>query len=211
MQSPAARVAHLALGEPIRTDNSADELKPASPPEILITLHPMSLLRTWSGPRFILNQVEYPTLQPSKFNIMRLTIDDFKIQAKFPTHWGDEDSANHINNLVYLKWAETVRVHYFEAMGMDFSFSGDVAGPILAWQDCKYVFPMTHPDVAIVGSRCVEIQEDRFIIETGIFSEKHGRIVAITKQSIVPYNYGLLKKVAMPEAWKEGIAGVEGE
>lgn len=140
---------------------------------------------------------------------MPLSLSDFNIQARFSTHWGDEDSARHINNLVYLRWAETVRVQYFEAIGMDASFTGDVAGPILAWQDCKYIFPMTHPDVAIVGARCVEVLEDRIIIETGVFSEKHGRIVAITRQSIVPYNYAKLCKVPLPESWKEGIRLVE--
>lgn len=141
---------------------------------------------------------------------MRLTLDHFNIKAEFATHWGDEDSAQHINNLVYLRWAETVRVQYFEAMGMDASFAGDVAGPILAWQDCKYIFPMTHPDVAVVGARCVEILEDRFIIETGIFSQKHNRLAAITKQSIVPYNYAKLCKVELPQAWKAGIERLDG-
>lgn len=141
---------------------------------------------------------------------MRLTIEDFNIVTEFTTHWGDEDSAQHINNLVYLRWAETIRVQYFEAMGMDASFSGDVAGPILAWQDCKYVFPMTHPDTAIVGVRCIEILEDRFIMETGIFSKRHGRIAAITKQAIVPYNYARLAKVDLPGSWREGINKIDG-
>ncbi len=141
---------------------------------------------------------------------MRLSIEDFKITAEFSTHWGDEDAAQHINNLVYLRWAETIRVQYFEAIGMDASFAGDVAGPILAWQDCKYIFPMTHPDTAIVGVRCVEVLEDRFIMETGVFSKKHQRIAAITKQSIVPYNYAKLAKTALPEAWRTGIEKIDG-
>lgn len=141
---------------------------------------------------------------------MRLSIKDFSVTAKFATHWGDEDSAQHINNLVYLRWAETIRVEYFEAIGMDASFSGDVAGPILAWQDCKYIFPMTHPDTAIVGVRCTEILEDRFTLETGVFSKAHDRIAAITKQSIVPYNYAKLAKTALPNEWRAGINKIDG-
>lgn len=138
-----------------------------------------------------------------------LTIDDFKITARFATHWGDEDRARHINNLVYLKWAETIRVQYFLAMGADASFAGGEAGPIMAWQDCKYIFPMTHPDVAILGVRTSEIREDRIIMETAIFSEKHNRIVAITKQSIVPYSYTELRKVPLPDYWVAGVRRVE--
>jgi len=138
-----------------------------------------------------------------------LTPNDFNVTAEFKTHWGDEDSARHVNNLVYLRWAETARVIYFEAMGMDASFAGDVAGPILAWQDCKYIFPMTHPDTAFVGVRCVEVLDDRFFLETAIFSKAHDRIAAITKQSIVPYNYAKLAKVPLPAQWREGIRLVE--
>ena len=58
-----------------------------------------------------------------------------------PLLWGDMDSAKHVNNLVYLKWAETSRILLFDKM-MDTSFEGE-EGPILGWQDCKYIFPMT--------------------------------------------------------------------
>ena len=140
---------------------------------------------------------------------MRLTLDDFNIRTEFPTHWGDMDSARHVNNLVYLRWAETARVIYFEAMGMNISFSGEDAGAILGWQDCKYIFPMTHPDTAVVGVRTKEIEGDRFILQTAVFSTAHQRIAAISHQSIVPYNYAKLQKVGMPAAWVAGIKRVD--
>ena len=134
-----------------------------------------------------------------------LTLEDFNITRRFPTHWGDMDKAQHINNLVYLRWAETIRVVYFDAMGMNTSFAPGDIGPILAWQDAKYIFPMTHPDVAILGVRTIEVMPDRFLMETAIFSEKHERIAAITKQIIVPYDYDQLAKAPMPDSWVAGI------
>ena len=119
------------------------------------------------------------------------------------------DSARHVNNLVYLRWAETARVIYFGAMGMSIAFEGAEAGAILAWQDCKYIFPMTHPDTALIGVRTIEVLEDRFTLQTAVFSKMHDRIAAITQQSIVPYNYAELRKVAMPQTWVDGIARVE--
>ena len=116
------------------------------------------------------------------------------------------DSAQHVNNLAYLKWAETARVLYFESIGVDTAFAAGGVGSILAWQDCKYTYPMTYPDTALVGARTVEILEDRFIMETAVFSERHDRLAAVTKQSLVPYDYGTLRKVAMPKAWIAGIA-----
>jgi acyl-CoA thioester hydrolase len=119
------------------------------------------------------------------------------------------DAANHVNNLIYLRWAESGRIEYFEKMGMDISFNSGGTGPILGWQDCKYIFPMTFPDTAIVGCRVLEILSDRFTVETAIFSEKHQRIAAISQQSIIPYNYAELKKVNLPEIWVEKIRAIE--
>lgn len=140
---------------------------------------------------------------------MRTSIEDYKIVIKIPVQWGEMDSANHVNNLIYLRWAESARIEYFAQMKMDISFKPGDTGPILGWQDCKYIFPMTFPDTAIIGCRVNEILEDRFIVETAIFSEKHQRIAAISKQSIIPYSYKDLKKVEMPKEWVDKIREIE--
>lgn len=133
----------------------------------------------------------------------------YKIIKKYPVLWGHMDAARHVNNLLYLRWAESARIAYFEAMGMDTSFQGGGVGPILGWQDCKYIFPLTYPDTAIVGARTIEEKEDRFIMECAIYSEKHQRISAISKQSIIPYDYKALKKVGLPSEWTIAIASID--
>ncbi|THH34988.1 acyl-CoA thioesterase [Neolewinella litorea] len=137
---------------------------------------------------------------------MKITQDDFSTLHRFPVHWGDMDSAKHVNNLVYLRWAETARVIYFTAIGVNADFAPGATGAILAYQDCKYTFPMTYPDTALVGVRTADISDDRFTMETAIFSETHGRLAAVTRQVIVPYDYGKLQKAPMPEEWLENIA-----
>jgi len=115
------------------------------------------------------------------------------------------DAARHVNNLVYLRWSESGRIAYFNKIKVNPSFSGADTGPILGWQDCKYIYPMTFPDTAIVGVRTLEILEDRLIMESAIFSERVNRIAAVSKQIIVPYSYAELKKVPLPQSWIEGI------
>ena len=132
-------------------------------------------------------------------------LEKYPIIREFEVLWGHMDAANHVNNIIYLKWAESARIDYFEKMGMDISFSGDEVGPILGWQDCKYIFPLTYPDTAICGVRISEIKEDRFIMECSIYSKKYERIAAISSQSIIPYSYKNLKKTEMPELWIKGI------
>ncbi len=136
---------------------------------------------------------------------MKITPEDFNTLHRFPVHWGDMDSAKHVNNLIYLRWAETARVLYFKAIGVNVDFGPGDTGAILAYQDCKYTFPMTYPDTAVVGTRTINIAEDRFTMQTAIFSARHDRLAAVTEQVIVPYDYGKLVKAAIPAEWLAGI------
>lgn len=141
---------------------------------------------------------------------MQEQLKKYPVVTRISVAWGDMDAAAHVNNTVYLKWGETARIAYFEAAGIDISFQS-AAGPILAWQDCKYIYPMTFPDTAIAGIRCTEIREDRLFFEVAIFTEKHQRIAAINKFCIVPYDFRKLVKVAIPPNWLTGIEDLESD
>ena len=104
------------------------------------------------------------------------------IYMEMPVLWGDMDSAQHVNNLIYLKWSETSRIRLFERLD-NITFNGE-NGVILGWQDIKYIFPMTYSDTAVITAAVSEVKEDRFFIESKIYSVKHQRIAAVTHQSI---------------------------
>ncbi|PPK88907.1 acyl-CoA thioester hydrolase [Neolewinella xylanilytica] len=139
---------------------------------------------------------------------MKISTDDFRVLHRFPVHWGDMDSAQHVNNLVYLRWAETARVLYFRDIGINIDFGPGDTGAILAYQDCKYTFPMRYPDTALVGTRTISVAPDRFTMQTAIFSAEHQRLAALTEQVIVPYDYGTLAKAPLPSAWVERIEAI---
>ena len=141
---------------------------------------------------------------------MQEALKQFPITIEIPVQWGEMDAARHVNNLIYLRWGESARITYFEKMNLPTSFTGK-QGPILGWQDCKYIFPITYPDTAIVGAKVSEIKTDRFFMECHIFSKKHQRLAAISKQSIVPYDYQNLCKIEMPKEWVEAIHALEKE
>jgi len=114
------------------------------------------------------------------------------VHMEVPVLWGDMDSAQHVNNLIYLRWSETTRIKLFEKIG-NITFDGD-QGVILGWQDIKYIFPLTYPDTAMITAQVSEIREDRFIVTTKVYSTRHHRISAVSTQSIIPYDYSKLSK-----------------
>jgi len=123
------------------------------------------------------------------------------IHMEVPVLWGDMDSAQHVNNLIYLRWTETSRIKLFEKIG-GISFQGE-KGVILGWQDIKYIYPMTFPDTAIITACVTDIQEDRFFVQSKIYSTRFSRIAAVTNQSIIPYDYKNLTKIPLTEEWRD--------
>ncbi len=153
-----------------------------------------------------------PTFAKSKtMKNTKSILSTFPVTSAIIVQWADMDAAQHVNNVIYLRWAEVSRVDYFDALKTDVVPMNGDAGFILSWQDCKYIFPVTYPDTVHIGIRVVEVKEDRFLMESHFFSEKHDRIVAISKQMVVTYDYLNLKKVAVSDLMKERIAKVEGE
>ncbi len=131
--------------------------------------------------------------------------EDYKVQLILPVQWGDMDAARHVNNIIYLRWFESCRIEYMKAISGEQEMDFDQVGPILGWQDCKYIFPITYPDTALLGMKTAEIKEDRIIVEGRVFSQKAGRLSAISRQTIIAYDYQNLTKANIPEQWLENI------
>lgn len=137
---------------------------------------------------------------------MNQELKDFRVIKEVEVQWGDMDAAQHVNNVIYLRWGESARVVYFDKMG--FEVSGEL-GFILAWQDCKYIRPVTYPDTISIGVKIVEVEEYSFNMESYFFSEKQNRLIAISKQKVVTYDYKNLCKTAVPEVMKKAIEKIE--
>jgi len=139
---------------------------------------------------------------------MKEQLKAFPVVIELPVQWGEMDAAKHVNNAVYIRWGESARIEYFNHLNIDSAFNAEI-GPILGWQDCKYIFPVTYPDTISIGVKTTEILEDRFMVECHMFSHQHQRLVAINKNSIIPYNYHQLKKEPIPQVWIDKIKELE--
>ncbi len=128
-------------------------------------------------------------------------VDNYKILKKIDVQWGDMDAAQHVNNVTYLKWAESARIAYFLDLNNGKLSNEDNVGPVVAFQDCKYIRPVTFPDTMLVGVERKEIQEDRIVLETKIFSKQQNKLVAISTQQIVSYDFKRKMKAPLPLNW----------
>ncbi len=130
-------------------------------------------------------------------------MDSFKTQYPFTiqsvAEWGDLDALQHVNNTRYFRYFERVRFACFEEYGLIAEMQRSGVGPILASTRCRYRYPLTYPDTLLIGSRITELQDDRFLMEYGIYSLKDKRVAAEGDGFIIFYNYKTLEKANIPE------------
>tara|TARA_R110001583_G_scaffold78261_2_gene212277 strand:- start:1057 stop:1503 length:447 start_codon:yes stop_codon:yes gene_type:complete len=144
---------------------------------------------------------------------VKALLSEYPVHLELPVLWGNMDAFGHVNNLIYMRWFESGRIAYLEAMGsMGPEADPDLAGigPILGHTDCRFKIPLEYPDTITVGVRVTEIGEDRFTMAHKVVSHQHGKVAAEGHGLIVCVDYKRGGKVAVPAAWREAIARLEG-
>lgn len=135
---------------------------------------------------------------------------DFPVVIDTDVRWGDMDAFNHVNNVAYLRYFESGRIAYFDALELADFFGLDGIGPILAETSCRYKFPLTYPDRVSVGVRSEKLGEDRFTQQYVLVSHRHGRVAATGDGIIVTFDYSANRKAPIPDRVRERIEALEG-
>ena len=135
---------------------------------------------------------------------------DYPIIYETDVVWGDMDAFQHVNNVVYFRYFESARVHYFQRTELMEEMRSTGLGPIVHSQSCRYRFPLSFPDRIRVGVRIPGLGEDRFPMQYRLISVKHQVVAAEGEVLVVMFDYGRNQKTLLPAAIRVAIARVEG-
>lgn len=136
-------------------------------------------------------------------------LSDFPVLIELPVVWGEMDAYGHVNNIIYFRYFESVRIAYFERMEFMELKKTTGVGPILAQISCRFKIPLSYPDYVKVGARVPSINSDRFTLEYKMISKKHQSVAATGDSLIVCFNYLENKKVALPDDLIKKIREIE--
>lgn len=140
---------------------------------------------------------------------MRELLGTYPVVIETPVAWGEMDSLQHVNNIVYFRYFESARMAYFERLGFWEYMEETGVGPILASTRCKFKVPLTYPDTVSVGARVSEIEGDRFVMKYVVVSHRQGRAAAEGEGLVVAYDYRALGKAALPDEIRKRIEALE--
>ena len=122
----------------------------------------------------------------------------------FPVDWGEQDAFGHLNNVVYFRYFENVRMHYLERIGALRSHVEEGIGVILATTTCNFERPVVWPAQLRISTGCTRIGNTSFTMAYSIADEA-GNIVATGSSVQVMYDYARNTKVPVPEAIRRAI------
>jgi acyl-CoA thioester hydrolase len=123
--------------------------------------------------------------------------------------WGDMDSYQHVNNVVYFRYFENARLEYFRRLDW-FAYERQTGvGPILAATEARFRKPLTYPDTVAITARVIDVGEDRFTLEHRVVSARLGAVAAEGRGTVVTFHYGRGEKVPVPEELRRRIAELE--
>ena len=84
---------------------------------------------------------------------MRFDIPDDKklvFEMVIPIRWGDMDAMGHVNNAVYFRYLETLRIDWFTHIGV--KPNGLAVGPIIVNAFCSFIKQLEYPGQVLARS-----------------------------------------------------------
>jgi acyl-CoA thioester hydrolase len=133
----------------------------------------------------------------------------YPVSITVPVAWGEMDAFQHVNNVVYARWAESGRIAYFERLGLLDRKRDDGVGPILARLQVNYRRPVEFPDTVVVETTVTHIGNSSFTMANRIRSEVQGIEAASTEEIIVLFDYRAGKSTPVDEKLRAAIAALE--
>lgn len=139
---------------------------------------------------------------------MRINVNMFNQYPVIHTQnieWGDMDAFGHVNNVVYYRYIENARIHYFDVLNI---FEYDLFS-VVASSQCKYLKPVFYPDILKIATRIDEMRQTAIRMHYALYSEKQDQIVATAEAVIVFVGKKEMNKTLIPNQMRESIIGLE--
>ena len=123
--------------------------------------------------------------------------------------WGDMDSFQHVNNVMYFKYFERVRIAFFEEVGFNAWMKEHGVGPILHSTQCRFRAALSYPDDLLSGTYITNVQDDRLTMNYGVFSQRQQQLACTGDGLLVCFDYRANSKTPLPDELRVRIKAWE--
>ena len=124
--------------------------------------------------------------------------DQYPIVLTQAVLWGDMDAFDHVNNTVYFRYFEDVRIAFFDRLQILEHKDATGIGPILASTRCDFKLPLKYPDTVTLAGKATVTSAKKITMEYAVYSEAQQAVVASGEGLLVYYNYNEGRSCEIP-------------
>lgn len=129
----------------------------------------------------------------------------FVFEMDIPIRWGDMDAMGHVNNTVYFRYLEQVRISWFDALGISPDPQGQ--GPVIVNAFCSFLQEMRYPGVVRARQYVAEFGRSSVQTFTDLaLADAPEVICAAGGAKVVWVDHPRRKSAPLPELMRERMA-----
>jgi acyl-CoA thioester hydrolase len=129
------------------------------------------------------------------------------VELDITVAWGEQDLFGHLNNVVFFRYCENVRMHFLDRTGLLDLHRDKRIGVILASTTCHFRKPVKWPQRIKVRTGCTAMGNTSFTL-TYVLTDESGDVVAEATSVQVVYNYISASKERIPDEVRAAIAAL---
>lgn len=135
-------------------------------------------------------------------------MEHFPLLLEIPVAWAEQDLFGHLNNVVYLRYCENVRMHFLDRAGLLERHRVQRQGVILASTTCNFRKPVTWPQRLTISTGCIAVGNTSFTLGY-LLTDEAGDVVADATSVQVMYDYERNTKITIPDTVREAITSAQ--
>ncbi|CAN5869374.1 thioesterase family protein [soil metagenome] len=133
---------------------------------------------------------------------------NFPLELKLRIDWSELDLFGHVNNVMFMKYAQAARVNYWENSGIYSELKKNKIGPMLVSVACQFKKQLLYPGNVTIRSGMEFIRNTSFSIHHKMYDDQ-GDLVAEAQDVIVMFDFNKNEKTAVPQVMREAAEKLE--
>ncbi len=134
---------------------------------------------------------------------------NFPLELKLRIDWSELDLFGHVNNVMFMKYAQAARVNYWENSGIYSELKKNKIGPMLVSVACQFKKQLLYPGNVTIKSGMEFIKNTSFSIHHKMYDDQ-GDLVAEAQDVIVMFDFNKNEKTAVPQIMRDASSEIEG-
>lgn len=111
--------------------------------------------------------------------------------------WSEMDLFGHVNNVSFMKYVQSGRVHFWENIGLTTLYETTKRGPMLAATSCNFIKPLHYPGQISIETRVEFIKTTSFGLHHQILNEEN-QVAAEAHDVLVMFDFNTNQKIEIP-------------